>query len=76
MLTVTAFHVLPRARAFVACVIALGLAGCATPGTDLQNPKTGQDAPCGGDRVGSWTGGGRELLYYLGNNDDDHCVQK
>ena len=62
----TASHVFPRARAFIiACVIALGLAGCV-------NPKTGQDVSCGGDR--DWAGGGHTFGYNL-MNPDDNCAQ-
>jgi len=67
--TVTASHVLPRARAFIACVIALGLAGCATP---VKNPKTGQAVSCDGDT--DWIGGGRTFGYFL-KNPDHNCVK-
>jgi len=78
---VTASHVFPRARALVACAIALGLAGCATP---VKNPKTGQGVAlpvsqttrravsCDGDT--DWLGGGKTFGYFL-KNPDHNCVK-
>lgn len=44
------------------------LAGCTTPRTVLENPKTGQTAQCGGGvtPVG--------LLYYMQKSSDADCV--
>jgi hypothetical protein len=39
-------------RAFIACAIALALAGCATPITYLKNPKTAEVETCGGGIAG------------------------
>lgn len=60
-------------RAFIACVIALGLAGRATPVTYLKNPKTGEVETCGGGIGG--LGVVALAGYSIENNHDDQCVK-
>jgi hypothetical protein len=55
-----------------ACVIALVLAGCATPVTYLKNPKTGEVVSCGGGVVGSWVGG--LAGFGIEERHDNECV--
>jgi hypothetical protein len=60
-------------RAFIACVIALGLAGCATPITFLKNPKTEEVATCGGGIGG--LGVVALAGYSIEKKHDDQCVK-
>ena len=55
-----------------ACLIALGLAGCATPVTYLKNTRTGEVVSCGGGKVGSWVGG--LAGFGIEEQHDNECV--
>jgi len=57
---------------FAAIVLALGMAGCATPLTVLTNPKTGQAVQCGGTATGAMVGG--LIGYHIQESNDRNCV--
>lgn len=57
----------------VLVLVALGLAGCATPVTILQNRTTGDVVRCGGGSAGSAAGG--LLGYSIEKSNDDTCVK-
>lgn len=53
------------------CAVML-LAGCTTPRTMLQNPKTGDTAACGGNLSSSLQGGA--IGYHIQRQRDKECV--
>lgn len=53
------------------CAIML-LAGCTTPRTMMQNPKTGDTAACGGNTSSSLQGGA--IGYHIQKQRDAECV--
>jgi len=56
-----------------AVLVALGLAGCATPIVTLRNDATGQVATCGGGSAGSILGGA--IGYSIEKGNDEKCVK-
>jgi hypothetical protein len=58
----------------ISIVVAAGVAGCATPITNLKNPTTGEVVKCGGGYAGSAAGG--LVGYAIEMNGDDQCVAK
>lgn len=52
--------------------ILLLLAGCTTPRTMMQNPKTGDTAACGGNTSSSLQGGA--IGYHIQKQRDAECV--
>ncbi|HZL59770.1 MAG TPA: hypothetical protein VFC38_08710 [Stellaceae bacterium] len=59
--------------ALISVLVALGLAGCATPITILKNPTTGETVRCGGGTAGSAAGG--MLGYSIEQSHDAECVR-
>lgn len=57
----------------VSMLVALGLAGCATPAVMLKNETNGQIARCGGGSTGSMAGG--VIGYNIEKANDEKCVR-
>ena len=58
----------------VSALLVVGLAGCATPVTQLQDPKTGAIVQCGGGKGGSIAGG--LIGHAIEKSQDEECVKR